>query len=110
MSSVAMDCELSHEAFPVSRKRPVSDTSEIQVDHLLPLPSLSTATAEDVYKLLLLAEEQHLMRLRHYCEDALLNQSPDDLHGLKVAQRFGLGRLEERYRKRYAGGSLHSQY
>mmetsp|Transcript_53844 Transcript_53844/g.126236 ORF Transcript_53844/g.126236 Transcript_53844/m.126236 type:complete len:112 (+) Transcript_53844:20-355(+) len=109
-STVATDCDLSHETFPASRKRPVSECSEMQVDHSLPLPSLSTATVEDVYKLLLLAEEQHLMRLRHYCEDALLCQPPDDLHGLKVAQRFGLGRLEERYRKRYAGGALHSQY
>eukprot|EP00439_Symbiodinium_sp_Y106_P031916 s4301_g3.t2 len=99
-STVATDCDLSHETFPASRKRPVSECSEMQVDHSLPLPSLSTATVED----------QHLMRLRHYCEDALLCQPPDDLHGLKVAQRFGLGRLEERYRKRYAGGALHSQY
>ncbi|CAE7670260.1 ANK2 [Symbiodinium sp. CCMP2592] len=67
-STAAMDCDLSHETFPASRKRPVSECSELQVDHSLPLPSLSTATVEDVYKLLLLAEEQHLMRLRHYCE------------------------------------------
>mmetsp|Transcript_67456 Transcript_67456/g.158890 ORF Transcript_67456/g.158890 Transcript_67456/m.158890 type:complete len:106 (+) Transcript_67456:28-345(+) len=67
-------------------------------------------TTSNVLQLLLMAEEHQLPRLRHCCEDFLLCQAPDDLRGLQVAQRFSLGRLEERYRKRYAGGTLRSEY
>lgn len=92
---------------PKISKRPCPDEdSEDSAESAKSHESATPMGKETVHELLHFAEEHQLPRLRHRCEDFLLSQPANDEHGLKVARRFNLGRLEERYRKRYAGGKL----